>query len=176
MNNILYIAEGETEERFIKFLTQNDFIRAGKFKKFNLMQDKLTDRNSILASKVSGVYCILDTDLISPDNVSNLFFNLKKLKGICRNGIFSLIQNKNFEDELKFVFCCKDLGKLFNLTHNTTKDLKLFLTQKVNYKNYITEEKLQRYCSRPQDFQEALKNLNQSADKIRIVNIEKCIL
>ena len=175
MNKILYIAEGEIEERFIKFLTQNDFIQMGRFKKFNLMQNKLKDSDSLLTNKIDKAFCILDTDVVSAENISNLIFNLKKLKGIYRDNIFTLIQYQNFEDEIKFILSCNNLSKLFN-TPNTTKDIKTFLAQSIHYEKYITKENILRYCTRPDSFKEELKKCNQITSKIHIDSIKKCIL
>lgn len=178
MSKILYIAEGETEERFIKFLTQNDFIQPGRFKKFNLMQKKIQSSDSLLSKRVDKIYCILDTDVKSKDNVETLLFNLKKLKGISSgaDSILSLIQCDNFEDELAFVFSCSDLGKFLKVPHNTKKDLKTFLAQKIMYNNYITRENLIRYCTRPDNFKTILQEMNFQPSKICIETIEKCMI
>ena len=48
MDKVLYIGEGEIEERFFDFLNQNDFIQPGRFRKFNLMQEKLSGVSDIL--------------------------------------------------------------------------------------------------------------------------------
>lgn len=170
MNEILYIAEGEIEERFINFLTRNSLIRLGRFKKFNLMQEKLKNSSNILTKKVSAVYCILDTDVVKPENITTLDFNLKKLAEICPKCVFCLVQNKNFEDELKFILDCRDLGIFFKLPHNTTSNLKTYLAQKVNYSKYVSRENLIRYCSRVEDFTAEVQYF-----KVRIVSIEKCM-
>ena len=170
MNSTLYIAEGEIEGRFINFLIQTALVRPGRFKKFNLMQEKLKDSNIILMKKVSAVYCILDTDVASSENIAVLVFNLGKLAEICRKRVFCLIQNKNFEDELKFILNCRDLGAFFKLSHNTTKDLKTYLAQTVNYSKRISRENLIRYGSRAENFKTVVQD-----SKIIIVSIEKCM-
>lgn len=172
MAKVLYIAEGEIEGRFINFLKQADLIQTGRFKKFNLMQNQLKDSSNILTQKFDDIYCILDTDLAAPDNIDNLVFNLKKLAGLHPKSVFCLVQNKNFEDELKFLLDCGDLGKFFKLPHNTTKDLKTYLAQSVNYEKFISKENLIRYCSRFENFAEKVK----FASQIRIVSVEKCML
>lgn len=176
MAKILYIAEGEIEERFITFLVQNDFIQCGRFLKFNLMQNRLKDSNNILRSKKDKIYCFLDADLVSPDNISNLIFNSKKIMTICKNNVFFLIQNKNFEDELKFLLDCNDLGNFFKLPHNTTKDLKTYLAQTVNYKKIISKKNLIRYCSRYNFFKELLTAQGQNSPKINIIPISNCMI
>lgn len=176
MAKILYIAEGEIEERFITFLVQNDFIQCGRFLKFNLMQNRLKDSNNILRSKKDKIYCFLDADLVSPDNISNLIFNSKKIMTICKNNVFFLIQNKNFEDELKFLLDCNDLGNFFKLPHNTTKDLKTYLAQTVNYKKIISKKNLIRYCSRYKFFKELLTAQGQNSPKINIIPISNCMI
>lgn len=175
MSKILYIAEGEIEERFINFLKQNAFIKSGRFKKFNLMQEKLKNSNSILTKKVATVYCILDTDTTTPENISTLIFNLRKLAEICLRCVFCLIQNKNFEDELKFILNCHDLKAFFKLPYKTTKDLKTYLAQTVNYNRYISKTNLTRYCSRSENFQATIQNLNIQKPKASIVSIKKCM-
>lgn len=175
MLKILYIAEGEIEERFITFLTQNDFIQSGRFKKFNLMQDRLKNNDSLLMKKVDKIYCILDTDVINSDNISNLIFNLGKLKDICSSSVLNLIQYKNFEGELRFILNCNDLSDLFKLPYKSTKDLKTFLAQKIVYRNYINKENLLRYCTRSDNFKQELKKYNQKFP-INIVSIEKCVV
>lgn len=175
MSKVLYIAEGEIEERFIKFLTQNNFIQMGRFKKFNLTQNRLKDSDSPLTTKIDKAICILDTDVISATIFSNLIFNLKKLKEICSNCVIILIQYKNFEDELRFVLNNDNLTKLFHLP-NTTKDLKKFLAQSVNYEKYIVKENLCRYCTRPDSFKEELKKYGKNFSKIHIESIEKCMI
>lgn len=172
MAKILYIAEGEIEERFINFLKQADLIQTGRFKKFNLMQNQLKDSSNILAQNVDAVYCILDTDLVAQDNLDNLVFNLKKLAGICPKSVFCLVQNQNFEDELKFLLDCGDLGKFFKLPYNTTKDLKTYLAQSINYEKFISKKNLIRYCNRFESFAEKVQAVNQ----IRIVSVEKCMI
>ena len=176
MSKILYIAEGEIEERFIRFLAQNDFIQAGRFRKFNLMQNRLKMTNAILSTKFDRIYCIIDTDVLTSGNISNLIFNLKQLKSICPREIFLLIQCENFEEELKFLFNCTDLGKFFNLKYQSVKDLKIYLTQKIDYKNHITKSNLIRYCTRPEKFVEALSKFNRDKLKLQIVSVEKCIV
>ena len=170
MSRILYVAEGEIEERFINFLKQHEFIPAGRFAKFNLMQDRLKDTSGILTKKVSKIYCILDTDIVNEENISNLIFNVKKLTEICPHDIFNLVQNKNFEDELRYILDYHDLGKLFNLPHNTTKDLKKYLAQTIKYENYISDKNLIKYCSRSECFKEALKGIQQSIYKLKIIS------
>lgn len=176
MTKILYIDEGEIEERFITFLVQNNFIQCGRFLKFNLLQNRLKDSSNILRSKKDRTYCILDTDVVSPDNISNLIFNSKKIMTICKNNVFFLIQKRNFEDELKFLLDCNDLGNFFKLPHNTTKDLKTYLAQTVNYQKIISKENLIRYCSRHSFFQKLLATQGQIFQKINIIPIDSCLV
>lgn len=88
MTKILYIGEGEIEKRFFDFLNQNDFIQTGRFRKFNLMQEKLPDASELLKNKMGKVYCVLDTDCIETTNFDTLIQNIKLLKRICPVNIF----------------------------------------------------------------------------------------
>ena len=83
MNKVLYIAEGEIEERFVKYLTSNDIIMPGRFDKFNLMQNKLKDTNRILTRIFDQIYAIIDTDCMETENLDKLIHNIDKLKYIC---------------------------------------------------------------------------------------------
>lgn len=170
----LYIGEGEIEERFIKFLNQNDFIQTGIFRKFNLIQDKFSSI-SILYKNAKKVFCILDTDQIAASSFSVLAHNIKMLKSICGGRVFLLIQNKNFEDELLYVLDCKNLCTKFDLPHKTHKDLKKYLAQSVRYDQFITKENLARYCQRPDTFKAELKNQNVKIDEKSIILFESCI-
>ena len=133
MNKVLYIAEGEIEERFVKYLTSNDIIMSGRFYKFNLMQEKMKDTNSILTRTVDQICGIIDIDCMEIKNLDKLMHNIDKLKYICPE-IYILVQNKNFEGELRYILNRKDLCEYFRLKNKTTKDLKVFLAQSVNYK------------------------------------------
>lgn len=176
MLKILYIAEGEIEERFINFLSQNNFIQSGRCLKFNLMQNYLKDNSNILRLRKDKIYCILDTDVLLADNITKLICNLKKLRNACGNNVCLLIQNKNFEDELKFILNCSNLGKFFHLPYNTTKDLKEYLAQDVDYQKIISKENLSRYCNRYEFFQEVLKNQGQLSTRVKIISIKNCMI
>lgn len=176
MARILYIAEGEIEERFFDFLKVSDFICSGRFRKFNLMQERLSGASDILKKIMDKVYCVLDTDCIEKVNFDTLVYNIGLLKRICPRNIFLLIQNKNFENELSYVLECKNLCGKFNLKHNTQKDLKRHLAQSVSYVGIISKENLVRYCRRPEEFKAELKNQKPKLDDKKIVLFESsCI-
>lgn len=172
MTKVLYIGEGEIEERFFGFLNQNDFIQPGRFRKFNLMQTKLLRSNDLLKSFRDKVYCVLDTDCIETTNFDTLFHNVKMLRSICSGNVFLLIQNKNFEDELSYVLECKNLCEKFNLKHSTRKDLKKNLAQSVSYSRIISKKNLIRYCRRPEEFKDELKNRHHESLERKIVLFE----
>ena len=168
MNKVLYIAEGEIEERFVKYLTTNDIIMAGRFYKFNLMQEKMKDTNSILTRIFDQVIGIIDTDCMETDNID-------KLKYICPE-IHILVQNKNFEGELRYILNRKDLCEYFRLKNKTTKDLKVFLAQSVNYKNHISSDNIKRYCCRFESFIDKLKECKKAISEKMIVSVEICLI
>lgn len=160
MDKILYIAEGEIEQRFFDFLKRNDFIQPGRFKQFNLMQNELSDSHDILKSNMGKIYCVLDTDCADEINFHTLEHNVKMLRRICPKNVFLLIQHKNFENELSYVLECKNLCRRFNLKYNTEKDLKRYLAQSVIYSGVISKENLTRYCRRPEEFKAKLQSRN----------------
>ena len=172
MTRILYIAEGEIEERFFDFLNQNDFIQHGRFRKFNLMQEKLLGSNDLLKKIMDKVYCVLDTDCIETTNFNTLLHNVKMLRSICPRNIFLLIQNKNFEDELSYVLECKNLCERFKLKHSTQSDLKRHLAQSVSYSRIISKNNLIRYCRRSEEFKDELKNRHHKSFERKIVLFE----
>ena len=172
MTKVLYIGEGEIEERFFDFLNQNNFIQLGRFRKFNLMQEKLSGASDILKKIMDKVYCVLDTDCIEKVNFDTLVYNIGLLKRICPRNIFLLIQNKNFEDELSYVLECKNLCEKFKMKHSTQSDLKRHLAQSVSYSRIISKNNLVRYCRRPEEFKDELKNQRQKLDDKKIVLFE----
>lgn len=172
MSRILYIADGEIEERFFDFLKVNDFICSGRFRKFNLMREKLSGASDILKKIMDKVYCVLDTDCIEKVNFDTLVYNIGLLKRICPRNILLLIQNKNFEDELSYVLECKNLCERFKLKHSTQSDLKRHLAQSVSYVGIISRENLVLYCRRPEEFKDELKNQKQKLDDKKIVLFE----
>lgn len=172
MTRILYIAEGEIEERFFDFLKVSDFICSGRFKKFNLMQEKLSGASDIWKKIMDKVYCVLDTDCIEKVNFETLVYNIGLLKRICPRNIFLLIQNKNFENELSYVLECKNLCERFKLKHSTQSDLKRHLAQSVSYSRIVSKENLVRYCRRPEEFKAELKNRHHKSLERKIVLFE----
>ena len=172
MTKVLYIGEGEIEERFFDFLNQNNFIQLGRFRKFNLMQEKLSGASDILKKIMDKVYCVLDTDCIEKVNFDTLVYNIGLLKRICPRNIFLLIQNKNFEDELSYVLECKNLCEKFKMKHSTQSDLKRHLAQSVSCSRIISKNNLVRYCRRPEEFKDELKNQRQKLDDKKIVLFE----
>lgn len=165
MSNILYIGEGKIEKIFIGFLKDSNFIRAGRFKQFNLLQNAIKDSDSILTFKADKIFAILDTDCIDDKFLNNLVQNIIKLRGISKNKVGLLIQNQNFEDELRYVLNCRDLGKFFKLKNQTTEDIKRYLSSNVNYSKCISREKLFRYCTRPEKFMQELNCRNITLPK-----------
>ena len=79
-----------------------------------------------------------------------------------------MIQNKNFEDELKYVLQCNNLGQYFGLKNKTVTDVKRFLADKVNYEKCVTKATLPRYCSRSRNFQQELLANNVKLKKSEV--------
>lgn len=172
MTKILYIAEGKIEEKFFDFLKVSDFICSSCFRKFNLMQKRLSGSSDILKNNMGKVYCVLDTDCIEKANFDTLVYNVGLLRRICPKNIFLLIQNKNFEDELSYVLECKNLCERFKLKHSSQKDLKRHLARSVSYVGIVSKENLVRYCRRPEEFKDELKNQKQRSVEKKIVMFE----
>ena len=175
MNKVLYIAEGETEERFVKYLTSNDIIMAGRFAKFNLMQDKMKNTNNILTRTFEKVCGIIDTDCMEIENLDKLIHNVDKLKYICPK-IYILVQNKNFEGELRYILNHKNLNEYFGLKNKTSRDLKVFLAQSVNYKNHISSDNIKIYCCRFESFIDKLKECKKAISEKIVVSVEICLI
>lgn len=171
MNKCLYIVEGEIEERFIKQLKELDWIIPGRISRFNLMQKKLKKTDNILSKRMDYIYCIIDTDRAGRYNLETLAANLKQLKTI--GHIKLLVQKENFEQELYYILGCSTLSKLcqhFNLSHATLEDLKKFLSQKINYKDYLLKENIKKYCSRPDTFKENIAHIPVYIDTKLIIS------
>ena len=173
---VLYIAEGETEEKFIKYLIGDKFIQMGQFKKFNLMQNKLQKNNSLLAKKRDKILAIIDTDCLEAENIDRLISNISLLKLLCSTKLYILVQNKNFEGELRYILNHKNLNEYFGLKNKTFRDLKVFLAQSVNYKNHISSDNIKRYCCRFESFIDKLKECKKAISEKMIVSVEICLI
>jgi hypothetical protein len=175
MKKVLYIVEGETERRFFRFLQQKEFIQPGKIAVFNLMQEPLKPTNNILTSKIDRAYCVLDTDCVEKDNLVKLMENRKQLQQICsKNKIYLLIQNRNFEDELRCVFSCKKIGKFLKLKNTRLEDVKRYLAQQIDYKGYISCENIKRYGTRSSPFKQRLIANGMGLLDSVFIDISKC--
>mgnify|MGYP006916080269 CR=1 FL=1 len=175
MTKTLYIVEGEIEERFFSFLIQNDYIAPGRINVFNLMQNELHYTNAIFTKRIGKIFAFLDTDRTGVNNLKVLENNVSMLKTVCPKHLFLLIQNQNFEDELRYMLSCKSLQALCNtlgIRHCTKKDMKTFLSQSVHYDQLISRKHLQRYCTRQECFLDLLPN---SLRKL-CVSITPCLL
>lgn len=175
MDRILYIVEGEIEERFFRFLIEEDYIYPGKIKVFNLMQARLRETNHIFTKKVNKIFAVVDTDIAKKSNIETLEYNISMLKHFCPKHVFLLIQSKSFEDELKYMLSCKSMQAVwahFQLRHHSTGDVKAFLTQSVHYSEHITTTNLQRYCTHQSGSINKLSPVSQAL----CVSIAPCLL
>lgn len=172
MPKILYIVEGTIEKRFFQSLQRQKLIKPGKISIFNMMQAKLEATNNILTMKRSRVVAALDTDCFEDNNLDKLIHNSKMLKQICGNVCF-LIQNKNFEDELKQIFSTSDLCGYFGLKHKTQKDLKHYLAQSVIYDN-MSWDRLDYYCARTDKFVSVVTAKGYTYLAEKVIGIRQC--
>lgn len=155
MNKIIYIVEGQIEDKFFKQMRESDLFSPGKIFIFNLMQEKLKPSSNILTKKLDEVNAVIDTDIINEGNLENLYHNLRILKSIGNIKIW--VQNENFEDELCYIMHCKNiaaLGKLFKLKNTTLKGVKAYLSQDIRYREYISVNNIKYYCVRGEMFKE----------------------
>lgn len=175
MSSVLYIAEGEIEENFIKYLKEKSLILPGRFEKFNLMQNTLKDTNRILTNKVDKIFCILDTDNTDTIFLERLQKNVKKLGEISKRKIYLLVQKEKFEDELKFILNTNDLAVFFNLKNHSLADIKRHLARNINYDKCISKENLRLYCSHYQAFQNLLMANKFPISRIEFVSGSACM-
>lgn len=157
-NSNLYIVEGEIEKRFIEQLKQMNLIIPGKVRVFNLMQKVVGDTDSLLDRRVDCIFCIIDTDCKTKDYLEKLRSNVKKLQKISKH-VSILAQKDNFEGELIYVLEQNGISGLCHylpVPHERLSELKRYLTQKVNYGNYIDRINVKRYCARSNMFSQYL--------------------
>ena len=167
ITNILYVVEGEIEDKYLNQLKSENRVKSGRVKKFNIMQVSVKPTDDIMKRKVSIIYCIIDTDCIDAANINTFVDNVKMLSTIGK--VVVLVHNRNFEDELVYMLqagTIKRLCDIFNVSNKTTKDLKSFLATNQGYTKKIAKEHLVRYCERPESFCEIV--LNKIPKKIRI--------
>lgn len=98
---VYFLVEGETEERYINM----QFV--GKVKKVNLWNQKDVAPLLRQIKKDDEVIIIADTDVTS--NQERFVQNIAIIKKHCKNkAILLILQNKNFEDELRFSCGCTE--------------------------------------------------------------------
>jgi len=175
MIKILYVMEGEIEDRFILQMQRMKKLSLGKRIKFNLMQREIKQSDNIMTAQYDKVACILDTDESGPHELAKLQHNVKMLKQIAKSGILIMAQKYNFEDELKRMFGSNKLNELLNLKKSGLKDVKKFLAQDVDYSALRNVDFL-KYISRTNDFYEELKTCGISFSKnVKfITSMEQC--
>lgn len=84
MTKILYVMEGEIEDRFILQMQRMKKLSLGRRIKFNLMQREIKHSDNIMTAKYDKVACILDTDESGPHELNKLQHNVKMLKQIAK--------------------------------------------------------------------------------------------
>jgi len=118
MNKIVrYIAEGKTEQKFVREFTSNELL-SGKVDVVNLWEKSLSQAKLIqLVKRNSNIICIIDTDIYETDlnKQKILIENLDSLKRHA-NKVLLIAQNKNFEDEINRGLSPKDLYKVFDVS------------------------------------------------------------
>lgn len=175
MIKILYVMEGEIEDRFILQMQRMKKLSLGKRIKFNLMQREIKQSDNIMTAQYDKVVCILDTDESGPHELAKLQHNIKMLKQIAKSGILIMAQRYNFEDELKRMSGNNRLNEKLNLKKSGLKDVKKFLAQDVDYSALRNVDFL-KYISRTNDFYEELKTCGISFSKnVKfITSMEQC--
>lgn len=175
MTKILYVMEGEIEDRFILQMQRMKKLSLGRRIKFNLMQREIKHSDNIMTAKYDKVACILDTDESEPHELAKLQHNIKMLKQIAKSGILIMAQRYNFEDELKRMSGNNRLNEILNLKKSGLKDVKKFLAQDVDYSALRNVDFL-KYISRTNDFYEELKTCGISFSKnVKfITSMEQC--
>ncbi len=175
MTKMLYVMEGEIEDRFILQMQRMGKLSLGKRIKFNLMQREIKQSDNIMTAQYDKVACILDTDESGPHELAKLQHNVKMLKQIAKSGILIMAQRYNFEDELKRMFRNNRLNELLNLKKSSLKDAKKFLAQDVDY-SALRNVDFSKYISRTNDFYEELKTCGISFSKnVKfITSMEQC--
>lgn len=151
MNKLLYIMEGEIEERFIFQMQQSNRLLPGKRIKFNLMQRKIKQTDNIMTAQFDKVVCILDTDLSTKNELEKLNHNINMLKQITKSRILVAAQIYNFEDELKRMVGTNKLNEVLNLKKSNLKDIKKFLAQNVEYST-LNHIDFSQYIARTDEF------------------------
>ncbi|MDR2342111.1 MAG: hypothetical protein LBD84_03595 [Campylobacteraceae bacterium] len=142
--NIIYIIEGENEEKLFRAFINNGYIPPGKIFVKNLMQNELENSYSIFDKKIDIVYCVIDTDVCKQCNIDVFKKNHKLLLEKTKR-VYLLIQNKNLEQELSKALNknCIELYKIFKCTkekdfksrfNKTTQLIQIIENCNINYK------------------------------------------
>ena len=110
-----YICEGETEQKFIKVLKDENLLIPGKVEVFNIARDNVS-KVIRKYNKNDFLIFIVDTDILN----ETIFCKNITLLNRFKFKYCTVFQNKNLEDELKT--CCKfsNTIQLFKSFYNTT--------------------------------------------------------
>lgn len=111
-----YLAEGQCEEKLIRALQlRPSLIRAGKVKRFNIIQEELPDRQLMQFPTGCVVVLVFDTD---KDETEHLKKNIRLLKTRCSSvAVKTIAQILNFEDEIERA---TDVSRAQDLTRSKT--------------------------------------------------------
>lgn len=160
----LYIVEGQTEENFIARLKSREIIKQGKCKVLNVQEELLSVRDNVVTTLWDEIVIIIDTDLDDSQHFEYFKKNLATIRSFnvgCK--IFVLVQNKNFEDELRFVHNAKSLKQLYG--QKSEKSVKPHLT--VEEHRNVDKFMLKRYCCRGEYYLSRHKEIFTANTKIK---------
>lgn len=78
------------------------------------MQKQLKQTDNILTKRYDKAFCVVDTGCLEQANADKLYHNYRMLQAASQR-ICIIPQNKNFEDELRYILGTKNLNAVLHL-------------------------------------------------------------
>ena len=134
--NLVYIVEGETEEKLIKTLRSDlQCIRSGRVLKFNVIQNIIRTSVLLAFNPDSDFILLFDTDC---NNAATLEKNIKIIENFSKKTkTYTIPQVMNLEDELMYSCSLKDIRLIKG--SRSEKDFKRDLLRMSNLCQKLTE-------------------------------------
>jgi len=127
MKKVHYFYEGETEEKLLRYLKDNELLNPGRLRKYNLWNTEFKLGKTI--NRNDHLFFFIDTDITT--GLPTFKANIARLKSF---NIRFIIQDKTFEDELCFACGKRSNHTLYKDFYNVTSP-RDFKTKFINENN-----------------------------------------
>lgn len=132
-----YYVEGETDKKIVGILkTDYQYIIPGKVERFNVIQEELTSKRTMLLRRGTTVVLVFDTDTDNSDILDKNIKFLSKQKNI--SSVICITQVENLEGELIRSCNIRQIKELTGSKSNS--DFKSDMLKQNNFKNKLDDK------------------------------------